>query len=244
MLFAKKHSLVKNGEVGLNVMYMKKKLKKYLLFFTWLCCIIAMWSFGINAYVKSSVRNQIITLDDATYPEDVDCIVVLGCLVKADGSPSGMLRDRLDTALMLWNRGVSDTLLMSGDHGTKEYDEVNAMRNFAVAQGVPIERIFMDHAGFCTYDSIYRLKEIFGAKKVVIVTQEYHLYRALYIAKSMGLDAHGVISDLNSYYGQTSRDIREYIARNKDFLWCVFKPEPKYLGNAIDLNGDGRITEG
>ena len=102
----------------------------------------------------------------------------------------------------------------------------------------------MDHAGFCTYDSIYRAKEIFGAKKLIIVTQEYHLYRALYIAKSLGIDAVGVPSDKHIYRGQSMREIREVLARNKDFFSCLFKIKPKYLGEKIDLKGDGRITEG
>lgn len=223
---------------------MKKKLKIILTVALCICAVIGIWALSVNAYVRSSTKDRIISPEEAADLEDVDCIIVLGCLVRPDGSPSGMLDDRLTAAVELWEMGVSDTLVMSGDHGTKEYDEVNAMRSFAVEKGVPIERIFMDHAGFCTYDSIYRLKEIFGAKKAVIVTQSYHLHRALYIAESFGLEAYGVSADLHRYYGQTSRDIREMIARNKDFLWCIFKPDPKYLGEKIDLEGDGRVTEG
>ncbi|MBE6650400.1 MAG: SanA protein [Ruminococcaceae bacterium] len=220
---------------------MKKKFKIVVIILLAVCVFIGIWALCVNAYVKSSTKERIITADEALALEDVDCIIVLGCLVRPDGNPSGMLEDRLATAVSI---AGDRPLLMSGDHGTKEYDEVNVMRNYAVANGIPVERVFMDHAGFCTYDSIYRLKEIFGAKKAIIVTQEYHLYRALYIAESMGIEAYGVSADLHTYGGQTSRDIREIIARNKDFLWCIFKPEPKYLGDPIDLKGDGRVTEG
>ena len=223
---------------------MKKKLKIILTVALCICAVIGIWALSVSAYVKSSAKDRIISPEEAAALEDVDCIIVLGCLVRPNGVPSGMLEDRLTAAVDVWERGVSDTLLMSGDHGTKEYDEVNAMRDFAVEKGVPVERIFMDHAGFCTYDSIYRLKEIFGAKKAVIVTQGYHLHRALYIAESFGIEAYGVAADLHRYYGQTNRDIREMIARNKDFLWCIFKPDPKHLGEKIDLAGDGRVTEG
>lgn len=220
---------------------MKKKLKITVTVLLVILAIAVLWMLGISSYIKESVKGQI--LSDITLDE-VDCIIVLGCLVRPDGTPSGMLEDRLTTGVELWQSGVSDTLLMSGDHGTAEYDEVNAMRDFAVEKGVPAERVFMDHAGFSTYDSIYRLKEIFGAKKVVIVTQEYHLYRALYIANSLGLEAYGVSADLHRYYGQIKRDVREIIARNKDFLYCVFKPLPKYLGDKIDLNGNAETTMG
>ncbi|MBR6633982.1 MAG: YdcF family protein [Clostridia bacterium] len=223
---------------------MKKRIKIIVIILICFIAIALTVTLGVNAYLKASVENQILTAEGAMELTDVDCILVLGCLVRPDGTPSGMLEDRLTTGVELWETGVSDTLLMSGDHGTKEYDEVNSMRNFAVERGVPVERVFMDHAGFCTYDSIYRLKEVFKAKKVVIVTQEYHLYRALYIANALGIEAWGVPADLHRYYGQIRRDLREIVARNKDFLYCIFKPLPKYLGDTIDLNGDGRVTEG
>lgn len=227
-----------------GVVALKKRLK--IAFIVMICIGIAIgiWALSINAYVMHSTKDRIVSVDFAQQLDDVDCILVLGCLVKPDGTPSGMLEDRLLTGIQLWESGASDTLLMSGDHGQKEYDEVNTMRNYAIDKGVPAERVFMDHAGFSTYESIYRAKEIFGAKKVIIVTQEYHLYRALHIAESFGIEAFGVTADLHTYYGQTSRDLREIVARNKDFIWSVFKPKPKYLGDPIDLNGSGTVTEG
>jgi len=131
---------------------------------------------------------------------------------------------------------------MSGDHGRKEYDEVNIMKKYAIEKGIPSENIFMDHAGFSTYESIYRVKNIFEAKKVVIVTQKYHLYRALYIANQLGLEAYGVGADPRRYVGTTYREIREILARDKDFFKCIFKPEPTYLGDTIPVNGNGDIT--
>ena len=118
------------------------------------------------------------------------------------------------------------------------------MKNFAINKGVPEDRIFMDHAGFSTYDSLYRVKEIFGAKKVVIVTQKYHLYRALAIADSLGLEAVGVPADLRSYYGQFTREVREVAARMKDYFYIVFKPEPVVLGEKISFADSGDVTNG
>lgn len=198
--------------------------------------------FGISGFVKVSVRNRILTPEAAAQLTDVDCVLVLGCGVWADDTPSHMLEDRLKRSLELHSLGVSDKLLMSGDHGRENYDEVNVMKGYAVEAGVPSEDVFMDHAGFSTYESMYRAKEVFQAKKIVIVSQEYHLYRAVYIAQSLGLEAYGVGADYRSYTGQTVRDLREVLARVKDLGSTIFRPEPTYLGEAIPIWGDGNLT--
>ena len=131
---------------------------------------------------------------------------------------------------------------MSGDHGQKNYDEVNTMREYAINNGVPAEDIFMDHAGFSTYESMYRAKEIFCAKNILVVTQKYHLYRALYITKQLKMTAIGIAADYRRYYGQTYRDLREVAARYKDFFKCIFKPEPTFLGKVIPVSGNGTVT--
>lgn len=221
----------------------KKHFKNIIIGF--LCCviIISIYAICVNAHIVHSTKSRIISTDKLTSFTDADCILVLGCLVKPDGSPSNMLSDRLRRGTELYKTGAAQKILMSGDHGTKEYNEVQTMKDYAVDCGIPESDIFMDHAGFCTYDSIYRAKEVFGADKIIIVTQRYHLYRALYIAKSLGIDAVGVACDYNTYYGQTFREIREIIARNKDFIYTLFKPEPKYLGQYIPISTDGNITQ-
>ena len=198
--------------------------------------------FGINAYVKHAGGANIVSVDEACTMEYVDCIIVLGCQVRADKSPSDMLKDRLDHALMLYEGGASAKLLMSGDHGRTDYNEVAAMKKRAIEEGVPSSDVFMDHAGFSTYESVYRAKEVFGAKKILIVTQEYHLYRALHVAEALGVEAYGVSADLHSYWGQSQRDLREVAARCKDVLYGIFRPEPTYLGQPIPLTGDGDLT--
>jgi vancomycin permeability regulator SanA len=198
--------------------------------------------FGINAYVKHVGGGYIISEEEACEMKDVDCIIVLGCQVRSDKSPSDMLKDRLDHALVLYDGGASPKILMSGDHGRVEYDEVNAMKQYAVDRNVPSGDVFMDHAGFSTYETVYRAKEIFGCDKVLIVTQEYHLYRALYIAERLGLEAYGVAADGYDYPGQTLREMREILARNKDFLTGIIKPKPTYLGEVISIDGNGDVT--
>ena len=196
----------------------------------------------INVHVTGSVKERILTPAQAADLSDVDCILVLGCQVRDNGEPSHMLRDRLLRSVELYDLGASAKLLMSGDHGQKGYDEVSTMKQFAMDAGVPSEDIFMDHAGFSTYESIYRAKAIFGVEKILIVTQEYHLYRAMYAAEQFGMEAYGVSSDLDTYFGQFKRDVREVLARIKDFGMCIFKPKPTYLGDPIDIHGNGNIT--
>lgn len=221
---------------------MKKWLKIICVVLVSSMIVCAVGVLSVNAHIKSVGRSRMLTVDEAAELSDVDCIIVLGCQVRADGSLSDMLHDRLARGVEVYQAGAASKLLMSGDHGRTNYDEVGAMKRFAINNGISSENVFMDHAGFSTYETMYRAKEIFQAKKVVIVTQEYHLYRALYIAKQLGMDAYGVSADLRTYSGQPKRDVREVLARCKDFGMCIFKPEPTYLGEAIPVSGNGDAT--
>ena len=216
-------------------------MKRVIKYMAIVSIIIILIAIGINMYVKLSTKKQIITDEDYSELKDVDCIIILGAGIWGDG-PSPMLEDRLLQGIELYEKGVAPKIVMSGDHGREEYDEVNVMKDFAIQKGIPSEDIFMDHAGFSTYESIYRAKEIFEAEKVVIVTQKYHLYRALYIANSLGLEAYGVGADPRQYVGATYRELREILARDKDFIKCIFKPEPTYLGETIPVSGSGDVT--
>lgn len=207
------------------------------------CLVVGLVSlFAIHARVSAVGGQRLLTAEQAAQLEDVDCILVLGCGVKADGTPSLMLKDRLERGVQLHQQGVAPKLLMSGDHGQEDYDEVGAMKAFATAAGIPSWDVFMDHAGFSTYESMYRAKEVFQAQRVVIVSQEYHLYRAIYIAQALGLDAYGVAAEGENYPGQWGRDVREVLAQAKDFVTTIAKPQPTYLGQAIPVWGNGDTT--
>lgn len=211
-------------------------------------CVAGLFMFGVviilgaNQYVVSSQEKHIVGVKDARDEKSVDCILVLGCYVHKDGTMSRMLKDRMDKAVELYKNGVAPKLLVSGDHGKTSYDEVNTMKEYAISKGVASEDIFMDHAGFATYESVYRAKEVFQVKKCIIVTQKYHLYRSLYTAKKLGMKAYGVAAKEIDYSGQTYRSLREVLARDKDFLFCITKPKPEYLGETISISGDGNIT--
>lgn len=221
--------------------FKSRKFKIAFTAFVCLCILGASAVFGVDLYVKNSVKDKIMTSEDAAKIEDADCILVLGCGVRGD-QPSPMLNDRILGGVELYKIGAAPKIIMSGDHGRTEYDEVNVMKRVAIENGVESEDVFMDHAGFSTYDSLYRAKEIFQAKKIIIVTQKYHLYRALYIAEKLGIEAYGVNSDPQLYAGQVQRNVREILARDKDFVKCMIKPQSTYLGEVIPVSGDGDLT--
>ncbi len=224
----------------------RPKIRKSVLWHNCIGYAIALFSLavlvtlGVNAAMLVGMRGSIVTINDL--PTDADCVLVLGAGVRADGTPSLMLADRIATGVSIYEKIGGTKLLMSGDHGKPDYDEVNCMKREAIRAGVPSEDIFMDHAGFSTYDSLYRAKYIFGAQKIIIVTQEYHLYRALYLANALGLDVVGVAADRQSYAGQSLRDAREAIARVKDMVFAIWQPEASVTGSAISLSGNGDIT--
>ncbi|WP_303251182.1 vancomycin high temperature exclusion protein [uncultured Senegalimassilia sp.] len=186
-------------------------------------------------------KGSIVSADEASI-SSADAIVVLGASVFADGTPSGILQDRLDDGIALYFAGVAPKLIMSGDNGTESYNEVRVMKQYAIAQGVPSEDIFCDHAGFSTYESMYRAKYVFGCQRIVVATQTYHLYRALWSAKSLGMQATGVPSDYHEYQKQLQYDIREVPARTKDFFKALFRMPSTYVGDAISLDQDGDVT--
>lgn len=222
--------------------FIKRNLKKIAIICAAVFAVTSVFIFSVNMYVTRSTAGQIVEAEALKDTSDIDCIIVLGCHVKSEGVPGRMLTDRLETGIALYEAGVAPKLLMSGDHGTVEYNEVGTMKKYAEEAGVPSEDIFMDHAGFSTYETVYRAKEIFGADKVVIVTQEYHMYRALYIANSFGVEAFGVSAPENEYAGQWYRDFREVLARVKDAGTSIIKPKPTYLGDKIPIDGDGNVT--
>lgn len=213
-----------------------KKIAKMFIKTMLILGILAVISvFLINMYVTNTAEKRMYS-EESVLPRDADCIIVLGAGLKADGTPNHMLRDRLDLAVNLYEAGICKKLLLTGDHGSDGYDEVNAMKDYVLSKGVPAEHVFLDHAGFSTYDSMYRARNIFCVEKAIVVTQKYHLYRAVYIGNGLGMDIYGISSDPYTYVGQAARNIREYLARVKDVFSVAFDVKPEYLGEKIDIN--------
>ena len=217
----------------------------FTIFVTSIYIIAILLTIATNSITIYSTRNEIHNFNKVIQNSEqnqYDAILVLGCGVVRN-QPSPLLQERLDAGIELYKKGVAPKIIMSGDHGREDYDEVNVMKSYAIQQGVPSEDIFMDHAGFSTYESVYRAWNIFLAKKLVIVSQRYHLYRAIYISKLLNFEkVVGADSTTYRMYGQTVRDLREIFAREKDFFKVIFRPKPTFLGDRIDLNQSGDIT--
>ena len=193
-----------------------------------------------TSMVKLTAESIVVT--DALSPDaDYDCILVLGAGVRDDGTPSDMLYDRVSVSAKVYAALGDTPLLMSGDH-TGDYNEVGVMKALAVEMGVPSEDVFLDHEGYSTYESLYRAKGVFGAKRILVVTQEYHLHRALYIARELGMEAEGVSADLRPYRKQALYSFREHLARFKDFFTAAKGDYEGHLDPPVDLNGDGNLT--
>ena len=220
-------------------LFKNKVVKRVIIAVLCLCLLGGVAVVGINAYMISYVNEYILTEEDLKN-ENFDCIMVLGAGLW-DGEPSPMLQERLDFGLKAYETGCTDKLLMSGDHGREEYDEVNKMKDVAIENGVLADNIFMDHAGFSTYESMNRARDIFQVEKMVIVTQKYHLYRAVYDARKLGIDAYGFAAERLEY--PIHNDVREALARVKDFFYCIIEPEPTYLGEEIPISASGSLTD-
>lgn len=212
----------------------RRRLRRGLAVLALCCALLLAGVLGLSGYVVLSTRDRVLTAGD-TPPEGVDCILVLGCGVYADGSPTPMLYDRLARGVELYGAGWSDVLLLSGDNRSADYNELATMDRVAQDLGAPAEAITLDYAGLSTYDSLYRAREIFGVTSLVIVTQDYHLSRALYLAEALGLEAWGVAAEGEDRPGQLYRELREILARDKDFFWAIFQPEATILGEPEPL---------
>jgi SanA protein len=185
------------------------------------------------------------TADPAAEPH-AQVALVLGAGLNPDGRPSAMLEDRLRAAVALYRDGRVDRILASGDHGRPGYDEPNAMRHELVRLGVPDADVFTDHAGFATLDSVVRAKKVFDVKSAIVVTQGFHLPRALWLARRAGLTAYGLEAGAGRGYGRngTKAQVREVIARTKAVGDILTGAKPKFLGPTVDVAGDARASRG
>ena len=215
----------------------------FIMKILFLCITIFIVLIIISLRSVNSYKKYIFDINDI--PINNSTIIVLGAGIKDDGQPSDILIDRLETSLEVFNEEVGNKFILSGDHGREDYNEVGAMKDYIKNYNIDEKLIFMDHAGFSTYDTMYRAKNVFKVDKAIIVTNEYHLPRALYIARKLGIEAYGVKSDKRNYFFMNSYKKREILAKIKDYIYInIIKPESKFLGESIPVDSsDGRITE-
>ncbi|MCK4906644.1 MAG: YdcF family protein [Spirochaetes bacterium] len=214
---------------------------KVFIFIALLCLVIGLITvFIINTYIKNFSRPFIVTMEKCPQAQ---AAIVLGAAVWQNKYLSHILQDRMDTAISLYKMGKVKKLLLSGDHGKKYYDEVNNMLRYALQYGIIPKDFFLDHAGFRTYDTMYRARDVFKIKSAIIVTQKFHLARAVYIARKLGIQAIGITADKRLYQNISLYKFREFFARLKAYWQAgIIKPKPKFLGKVIPITGDGRLS--
>jgi SanA protein len=188
--------------------------------------------FGV--YVQLSNKSAITSNIEKVKAKKV--AIVFGAGLK-DGAPGHALAQRLDAGITLLKTGKVQKLLLSGDNGEDKYNELKAMAEYCIQQGVDTTKIFLDYAGFDTYSTLYRAKEVFGVTEAILVSQKYHLPRAIYIAGKLGLNCQGYASKQAGRFTTRKGRLREYAASIKAGIDIMRHRKPKYLGTAIDLEG-------
>jgi len=230
-----------------NIMLLKF-LKYLLISLLSMIIAIALFVLVVNIHMTSFASGYIFNdVNEAktNFMHARQTVIVLGAGVYADGTPSPMLRDRLENGINAYNSGIADRILLTGDHGKQYYDEVNSMKDYVLGSDIPKEDVYLDHAGFSTYDSMVRAAKVFKVETAFISTQGFHLARAVYIARKNGIDAYGINADLRQYPRSelTGYIMREWLARTKDFIFVnILKPDPIFLGEELPITGDSSAT--
>lgn len=211
-------------------------MKRTFFIFVFACLAVSALVVVTNTYVRLSTKSYIY--DNSSDAPEASVAMIPGAAILADGTPTPIFIDRADTAIDLYKMGKVSKVLVSGDNSTVSHNEVNPVRLYLLTRGIPDEDIFLDHAGFDTYSSMYRARAIFGVSSLLVATQSFHLSRAIYIARALGIDAYGVNADVGHMLPRNY--VREMFANEKALFDLIFHTRPKYLGDTIPIMGDGR----
>ena len=216
-------------------------MKKICFIILSLVCVSGLFCIAVNIYIVHYAKPYVYS--------DVDLLpqryaVILPGAKVYENNVSAVVRDRIEGSLQCVNMGKAERILVSGDHGRKDYDEVNQIRLYMQrVYGTEESIIFMDHAGFSTYETMYRARDVCCVKDAIIVTQKFHVYRSVYIARKLGIDAVALEApEMIGYRKELRRawEVREVLARMKAFFSVLSRPKPKYLGAQIPITGDSK----
>ena len=217
-------------------------MKKIIIYIICFFVIFCIWIYAINYYVVSFSKNHYYYNVD--WLENKYVWLVFWASVLSNGLPSDILKDRLKVAYKAYELWKIDRIIVSWDNSSLDYNEPEVMKNYLVNLWVNIDDIYLDYAGFDTYDSLYRAKEIFWAEELVLFTQDFHLKRAMYIANRLGIDAYWVETNLQKYVNEDYNNRREVFARIKAFLEVdILRSKPTYLWDKIEIVTDEKIEE-
>lgn len=215
-------------------------MKKYFRIFLYLVIIGLLAIVSINYYLTSSTKTKIY-YSVKKFPKN-DVGIIFGAGINGD-QPSKYLKDRLDAGIMLWKAKRINKILLSGDNGREEYDELTVMKNYCYDHGVDTTKIFIDYAGFDTYSTMYRAKHIFKIKRATLISQKYHLNRAIYIGNQLGVKSVGFSANKGEYLGYKYVQFRECLSRCKSFFDVLRNREPHFLGGEININGASNYSK-
>ena len=210
---------------------LKKVYKPTIIILTLLSLISILWA---NSTINEQTETKIFTETDSIPDNNVGLLLGTSKYLR-NGKSNQYFSNRISATVQLYKAGKIKNIVISGDNSKKNYNEPEDMKNELIKYGIPENRIYLDFAGFRTYDSVFRIKEIFGQDKFTIISQEFHNQRAVYIANSLNLDAIGFnAKDVNAYNGFKTK-IREKFARVKVFIDLIFDKKPKFLGVKIEI---------
>lgn len=208
----------------------KKFLIQSLIFIAFVVALVFLFILTVNLNIVANTNDNIYSVSETIkLSDDFDCILILGAGVKANGTPTDMLRDRLIAGFEGYKQLKTIPVFLSGDSENSNYQETVAMKKFLLDKEISEEDIICDGYGLSTYESIWRAKNVYGYNKILIVSQKYHLYRAIYIANELGMTAYGIDGALTTYGKQPLYNLREYLARLKDVFYTEMRHNPKYI---------------
>ena len=211
-------------------------MKRFFLFITLILGFLIVVIFVTNTVIYVGTKAYIY--NDALKAPNAETALIPGAAIFEDGALSSIFIDRVDMAIKLYEAKKVSKILVSGDNSTDSHNEVNPVRLYLISRGIPDEDIFLDHAGFDTYSTMYRARNIFGVSSTLVTTQSFHLPRAIFIARQLGIKAYGVNADVGHMLFRNY--VRETLANEKAFLNLLLHRKPKYLGEKIPITGDGR----
>lgn len=220
---------------------MNFSFKNYLKYFVFAILVFITLSaivFLLSYLIVNSASGKYIYKDADKLPH-AQVAIIPGAAILINGNLSPVLRDRVDMAIEIYKKGIVDKVLVTGNNSSVDYNEVIPMKKYLVKNGVPEQDIFTDYAGFDTYSSMYRARDIFKVSSMIVVSQAFHLPRAVYIARHLGLIAYGMEADRGNYL--LRNDVREIFGNVKALSDLFFKRQPKYLGEQIPITGDNTI---
>jgi SanA protein len=215
-------------------------MKKYIKPLIYLSIIGLTTVAIVNYYVKSKTDSLIYTTQNNLLKTEVG--IIFGAGINGN-KPSKYLKDRLDAGISLYKSHKIEKILLSGDNGNDEHDELTVMKNYCYKHGVDTTKIYIDYAGFDTYSTMYRAKYIFKINKAILISQKYHLNRAIYLGNKLGVKSTGYSANVGDYNGYKYVTTREYLSVFKSVLDVMRNRKPHFLGQEVNINKLSNYTK-